>query len=134
MEIRPNFGGGGSPGFFRGGVSFFFSGGSLIFANRVDFTLLDPTPPLHTFALITSALWSLRYSNVGHCCRMKREKNNLEYEVTRHKSNTESERRKVEKLERDVAIAAEKAEKAQRAVRWFLQHFFGQSTYFLCHM
>ena len=47
---------------------------------------------------------------------MKREKNNLEYEVTRHKSNAETERRKVEKLERDVAIAAEKADKAQREV------------------
>ena len=63
---------------------------------------------------------------------MKREKNNLEYEVTRHKSNTETERRKVEKLERDVAIAAEKAEKAQREVQLFLQLIFRQSTYFFC--
>ena len=41
MKIKPNFVGG-SPAFFGDGVSFFSSGGSLIFPNRVDFTLCPP--------------------------------------------------------------------------------------------
>ena len=39
----------------------------------------------------------------------------------RQKSNVESEKRRAEKLERDMAIAAEKADKAQREVSFFLK-------------
>ena len=40
---------------------------------------------------------------------------------SRQKSNVESEKRRAEKLERDMAIAAEKADKAQREVSFFLK-------------
>ena len=40
---------------------------------------------------------------------------------SRQKSNVESEKRRAEKLERDMAIAAEKADKAHREVRFFLK-------------
>jgi len=46
--------------------------------------------------------------------RLKREKNNLEYEVSRSKSNVDTERRRCEKLEREMGAANDKSEKAQR--------------------
>jgi len=48
--------------------------------------------------------------------RLKRDKTNLESEVAKYKESTNSEKRKLEKLERDFASANDKSEKAQREV------------------
>lgn len=46
--------------------------------------------------------------------RLKREKNNLESELTKAKDTSSAEKRKGEKIERDLSIATDKSEKAQR--------------------
>lgn len=46
--------------------------------------------------------------------RLKKDKNNLEFEITRLKSSGEGDKRKVEKLEREVSVANDKSDKAQR--------------------
>jgi hypothetical protein len=46
--------------------------------------------------------------------RLKREKNGIELELTRLKANYDSDKRKMEKTERELAVANEKSEKAQR--------------------
>ena len=48
--------------------------------------------------------------------RLKRDKANLEAEVTKHKESANSEKRKLDKLERDFSSAIDKADKAQREV------------------
>merc|ERR1712190_153056 len=46
--------------------------------------------------------------------RLKREKANIEYEMNRIKANTEGEKRKVERVEKEIIAANERSEKAQR--------------------
>ena len=57
---------------------------------------------------------SLSKKDTSEIDRLKKEINNLEFDLNRAKSGGESDKRKVDKLERDLNVANDKAEKSQR--------------------